>query len=370
MHELYGRGIIVLPDEIDENTLSRPSSPLSPLPSTPGRSFDLWTGTESEFDADLHDHNGNLWKMYSSGLDAAADVKLNDPKVIVISTVDPEDHIVKRFHSSDLIDITRYRGHLLDPEEAVDEEGNIDWDVVTLNDLDPNSLITICLLTRPLIEKVIVNDALFNDVYWTFAGLATGHVYGPLCTYHSDDSPSFQWHDTVKDGHSIPSSGSANALRVVLILKAYHRPSGSAPATVGRPRINALIVEWLAKGYGQQEAVVNMQTVHADLAQKTKPRSPKVWSDWLTMIKCLKDLGKTPGTLNREIAGKVITKAHIATLIGCGVPWITDCLNCATTVANHQAAHQDLRLFLEQDAPLYGIRSFADAVEKLRNPKD
>jgi hypothetical protein len=126
----------------------------------------------------------------------------------------------------------------------------------------------------------------------------------------------------------------------------------------------------LAKGYGQQEAVVNMQTVHADLAQKTKPRSPKVWSDWLTMIKCLKDLGKTPGTLHREIAGKVITKAHIATLIGCGVPWITDCLNCATTVANHQAAHQDLRLFLEQDAPLYGIRSFADAVEKLRNPKD
>ncbi|KAF8127794.1 hypothetical protein K438DRAFT_2000540 [Mycena galopus ATCC 62051] len=342
----------------------------------PAKSFDLWTGTESEFNTDLEDHNGKLWKLFS--YDPAADVKLNDPKVVVVSTIDPEDHIVKRFHSLDLTDITRYRGRLLNPEKAVDADGSIDWDVVTLNDLDPNSLVTISLLSRPLIEQVIVNKALFDHengygVYWTLAGHLTGHVYGPLCTYHSDDNPSLQWHDLADEAHYVPSAGSPNALRIVLILKVYHRPSASAPAApaaVGRARINGLVVAWMTKSYGQQGAVLQIQAVHADPAQKTKPRSPKVWAEWLTMIKCLKDLGKTPGTVDKEIAGKAITKAHIANFMGCGVQWITDCLNCATTVANHQATRQDLSLFLEQDTPLYGIRTFADAVEKLLNPED
>lgn len=108
--------------------------------------------------------------MKSCWLDSAADVKPYDPKVVVIGRLDAEETIVKRFHTLDLgdLDLLRYKGISMkdadteDEDEDEDDAQSSDSQPPELEHLNPDYLRTVSILTKGIIEKVIVNSKTFT----------------------------------------------------------------------------------------------------------------------------------------------------------------------------------------------------------------
>lgn len=137
------------------------------MPSTRAKE---WYGTNAELT------NGFvLWEMNTYGeflfclcpklvrncLDPDVDVKKYDPKVIVIKNLDSSENLVKRFHSLDLSECIRYNG--IPAKKADEDEVAILPEDAEINDLDSKYLITISVLTRPLVKAVILTNPKFHE---------------------------------------------------------------------------------------------------------------------------------------------------------------------------------------------------------------
>ncbi|KAF8188164.1 hypothetical protein K438DRAFT_1972354 [Mycena galopus ATCC 62051] len=240
MHEFYTRGLLDLPGDIDARDMTAPSSPLTPSPLALGNEdtnmspevrFNRWTGTEDQLK-----EQDTIFSKFAS-YDPEADVKLYDPKVIIVHQLDPQQNIVQRWNSLDLTHLRRYTGLpkvCADPSEMdvdLDDRDMIYPGVADLADLDPNYLITISLDTRDLIETVIYRSRRFHTsdvVYQVFAGWV-GHpdapLIGPLCTYDPDAGPEYEWNNDFPAHHVLPATGAPNALRIALAIKT-HVPLG------------------------------------------------------------------------------------------------------------------------------------------------
>ncbi|KAJ7773569.1 hypothetical protein DFH07DRAFT_767532 [Mycena maculata] len=169
LRELFKMGLISIP--LDLPTSSESGSPgkkiriPTPMPET---RLKRWKGSLEEYNKE-HDLGASLatvivasptsgLKWAQSLLDPRADVKLYDPKVVVVNLLGDSHHqsLVTRYHELDLFDAIRFHGRRFedDNSEDEDEDESSEPKITTLEDLDPSAVPSftaapICLVIGP-----------------------------------------------------------------------------------------------------------------------------------------------------------------------------------------------------------------------------
>ncbi|KAK7006841.1 hypothetical protein R3P38DRAFT_3600747 [Favolaschia claudopus] len=286
MREFFTKGMITLPDDVDEQSISRPSSPLSsvgesegdlngrdPTP-LPASHSDSWTGTPEEFSAK---GTNVLMKMFT--YDPRADVKLHDPKIVILSQMDEEAYLLRRYNALDLSEAlqfggvpfgTRIEDEDADMTESDNDEEEAKQPKTALADFDPKYAITVSVNTRYLVHTPY-------EVFWKIPG----HYFSALlCTYNPDAEEKYQWRCTEQD--VVPALGCAQALRVMLSVEKLQAPAEPEENVAQRERTNRAIIAYLLDLYEHHDTLKAIREANAVLSVKSKGHTPQVWQEWCT----------------------------------------------------------------------------------------
>ncbi|KAJ7172105.1 hypothetical protein C8R46DRAFT_1032221 [Mycena filopes] len=372
IRELYNKGIVQLPSELEKDNISRPSSPLTPNPSsspespgkevrmptpTPLKSADGCRATREELkNSDL------VWEILS--YNPEVDFKLFDPKIVVAEMLDAENCLLKRFNILDITAATTYQGRFK-KSHPVDEAH------VTLNDMDQTFMVAVHVRTKQLIQNVILNNMEFHEadvayeVYWAWPTLnttfnVTGQVMKPLCTYNPAQTPSVQWN--IDSDHDLLAMGDSKALRILLLMEPVKEDVQEEEEVLESERLNNRVAQYLLKTHGYQKVLQEIRDINRDPKEKGKGRTPKVWASWIDTMTVISDCEvRVPASADEDIARKAINKTHLAKLVLASSDWTSKCLQAQKIVKgrNGRATNEEMDKYLKkEDGPPVGIEKF------------
>ncbi|KAJ7748736.1 hypothetical protein DFH07DRAFT_775564 [Mycena maculata] len=409
LRELFKMGLISIPVEyqhLSSSTEDPPtSSQLDPLTSSesgsPGQKIRIptpmpetrlkrWKGSLEEYKKE-HDL---IWDFVSH--DPGADVKRYDPKIVVVDLLGDDHHesLVTRYHELDLSDAIRFHGRRLedDDSDSDSEDESSELEITTLEDLDPNSLITVTVLTQEIVRRAVLTKP-FTDAHgeedfvvsWVLPGYPIisfdGVIGDVLYIHHHDDAPVGQFAERIDEEHLLPTLGPLNALRVLLFVAPYQNKVGHFAVLDLRTILttcqvkelsesekkNNLIAVYLGERHTDDSVLKEIQINHTSRDLKTKGQTPQCWERWTTKLKKILDYEDQIPNLYR-VAGarkKKITAKAIGLLVHTSGDWVSKCLTAAQLIQNHRTKVWLIQYLQKNDVKsAVGIDSFIKELRK------
>ncbi|KAJ7353444.1 hypothetical protein DFH08DRAFT_987861 [Mycena albidolilacea] len=405
-----------IPDNVSHQEKGKdkeiPSAPVQQPTPSPTTVMKLWEGSQEDFYATRQ----IFWDFLVYGMDPEADVKEYNPKIIVICKLGDEfdDMIVKRYHTLDLTDCTRYAGLPKDKDVREESESDDDSDEEPepqVKDFEPG-LITVTVHTQTVIRKAIFSDDTFRQlvgmffslqyqssallssiaaenptpyyISWMLPGFQSVNLQGPLCTWTPQDRLQWNQKELVDDKHWLPAVGPPNALRVVLALfrlevkaSVYETPSLhciECHVSQGREltkteQENLAVVEYLLDRSGHDLVLKdiraanknpprdpNDKTVRKDY-HKNKGRTPYLWRRWITkMNELFQQEKRVPYLPEDPTKLKKVSFVHMGGLVNATSDWVSKCIQAAELLqANQQNTAVGRYMSLNGDGDKTGI---------------
>ncbi|KAJ7750987.1 hypothetical protein DFH07DRAFT_774983 [Mycena maculata] len=392
LRELFKMGLISIPVEyqhLSSSTEDPPtSSQLDPLTSSesgsPGQKIRIptpmpetrlkrWKGSLEEYKKE-HDL---IWDFVSH--DPGADVKRYDPKIVVVDLLGDDHHesLVTRYHELDLSDAIRFHGRRLedDDSDSDSEDESSELEITTLEDLDPNSLITVTVLTQEIVRRAVLTKP-FTDAHgeedfvvsWVLPGYPIisfdGVIGDVLYIHHHDDAPVGQFAERIDEEHLLPTLGPLNALRVLLFVAPYQNKVKELSESEKK---NNLIAAYLGERHTDDSVLKEIQINHTSRDLKTKGQTPQCWERWTTKLKKILDYeDQIPNSY--RVAGarkKKITAKAIGLLVHTSGDWVSKCLTAAQLIQNHRTKVWLIQYLQKNDVKsAVGIDSFIKELRK------
>ncbi|KAJ7756502.1 hypothetical protein DFH07DRAFT_773198 [Mycena maculata] len=380
LRELFKMGLISIPVEYQHLSSSTEDPPTSsqldlltssesgspgqkiwiPMP-MPETRLKRWKGSLEEYKKE-HDL---VWDFVSH--DPGADVKRYDPKIVVVDLLGDNHHesFVTCYHELDLSDAIRFHGRQLedDDSDSDSEDESSELEITTLEDLDPNSLITVTVLTQEIVRRAVLTKP-FTDAHgeedfvvsWVLPGYPIisfdGVIGDVLYIHHHDDAPVGQFAERIDEEHLLPTLGPLNALHVLLFVAPYQNKVGHFAVLDLRTILttcqvkelsesekkNNLIAAYLGERHTDDSVLKEIQINHTSRDLKTKGQTPQCWERWTTKLKKILDYKDQIPNLYR-VAGarkKKITAKAIGLLVHTSGDWVSKCLTAAQLIQNHR----------------------------------
>ncbi|KAJ7349405.1 hypothetical protein DFH08DRAFT_807895 [Mycena albidolilacea] len=320
LREFMQLGIIEVPPPAAESPLTEPepdkeeeSSVLSvcaptPLPAQRSR---VWTGELQELDAGWQPI---LWDFLR--FDPAGDVKMYDPKIVIVNQLGDGNH------------------------EAYVRRSNV-LDLSDANVQDKRAYAVSCAI--PGFEHV---QRLPRLATWDPA----------------KETDAFQFE--VDDEHRLPAIGGPEALRILLVIEELKLEQ---PKILTRAeQRHVAVVKFLNGLHGTDPVVVEMRTHNKDNKQKHgKGPTPYGWASWLPQLLIIfKNNPRVPRCAKPELVqNTIVTKKHMAGLLQSSPDWASKCLMAAEVLALNRT-HTELRRYLyrNDETDSIGIESFLKRV--------
>ncbi|KAJ7315533.1 hypothetical protein DFH08DRAFT_820464 [Mycena albidolilacea] len=339
------------PDKEEESSVLLVRAP-TPLPAQRSR---VWTGELQELDAGWQPI---LWDFLR--FDPAGDVKMYDPKIVIVNQLRDGNHeaYVRRSNVLDLSDGVRYCGI---PKEGIEAHPELHWE-----DME-NDLVTVTVNTQFAVKKALFLDAVVKT---SLANVQDKRAYAVSCAIpgfeHVQRLPHLATWDPAKetdafqfevdDEHRLPAIGGPEALRILLVIEELKLEQ---PKILTRAeQRHVAVVEFLN---GLHDA-----HPHKDNKQKHgKGPTPYGWASWLPQLLIIfKNNPRVPHRAKPELAqNTIITKKHMAGLLQSSPDWASKCLMAAEVLALNRI-HTELRRYLRcnNETDSLGIESFLKQV--------
>ncbi|KAJ7739694.1 hypothetical protein DFH07DRAFT_965672 [Mycena maculata] len=354
---------------IDSQTGSLDKTMRLPTP-MPGTPLKVWKGSREEYEQD----KSILWGFLN--YDPKADVKLHDPKTVVVSFLGDEynECVIERYHDLDLSEIVRYNGLRLalhEDQDLDDVSPQPEPEPATMDDLDPSSLITVSVMSRGILNLVL-NSVFINlhdeedwVVSWALPGypiIKEGDVHGDvLYTYRANETPHGVCPPIVTTQHQLPALGPANALRILLFVASH---TSAAEELTPSKRRNILIAEYLRERNPEDSIIEEIQIAQRD--KKTKGHPPACWERWAGKLWLMLDFEDKIPIIWREkdIRRKKITAEALGLLIGASGEWVGKCKTAYSLIKNNRSNAWLIKYLLDdEEESALGIDTF---IVKLR----
>ncbi|KAJ7745858.1 hypothetical protein DFH07DRAFT_963211 [Mycena maculata] len=356
LRELFKMGLISIPVEyqhLSSSTEDPPtSSQLDPLTSSesgsPGQKIRIptsmpetqlkrWKGSLEEYKKERN----LIWDFVSH--DPGADVKRYDPKIVVVDLLGDDYHesLVTRYHELDLSDAIWFHGRRLedDDSDSDSEVESSELEITTLEDLDPNSLITVTVLTQEIVRRAVLTKP-FTDTHgeedfvvsWVLPSYPIisfdGVIGNVLYIHHHDDAPVGQFAERIDEEHLLPTLGPLNALRILLFVAPYQNKVKELSESEKK---NNLIAAYLGEHHTDDSVLEEIQINHTSRDLKTKGQTPQCWERWTTKLKKILEYEdqipnsyRVAGARKKKITAKRVVgpdwstatpKCHVITLV-------------------------------------------------------
>ncbi|KAJ7827532.1 hypothetical protein B0H14DRAFT_2595245 [Mycena olivaceomarginata] len=256
------------PDKEEETQCFRCGAP-TPLPAQRSR---VWTGELQELDAGWQPI---LWDFLR--FDPGGDVKMYDPKIVIINQLRDGNHeaYVRRSNVLGLSDGVRYCGI---PKEGVEAHPELHWEDIE------NDLVTVTVSTQFAVKKALFLDAVVKT---SLSNVQDKHAYAVSCAIPgfehvqrlpclvtwdpAKETDAFQFE--VNEEHRLPAIGGPEALRI--LLKILTRTE----------QRHVAVVEFLNSLHGTDPVIVEMHTHNKDNKQEHgKGPTPYGWASWLPQL--------------------------------------------------------------------------------------
>ncbi|KAK6992766.1 hypothetical protein R3P38DRAFT_2801914 [Favolaschia claudopus] len=342
-----GRSSPLTPDEDEKEEEVRPPTP------EPCHRVTVWKGSSEDFLSE-----NVLWQFMR--FDPQNDVKLYDPKVIVINRLGDDTHevTVKRRNASGRLNLRLFgvAATREDDPMADNEQGE--------QELDP-AFIAVAVDTQEVALKAIFQDKELSNIIkqetreWELQWMPhpstivlpqrlgrcdPTQVRGPM------DEP-FKYEPEVAQDHFLPVIGAPNTMRVILVI----RPRKSAPKEKSEAELEFdSLVGFLQTLCEKDTTIAQIRVYCTEPKTKGKGQSLKVWAQWFDgFIVVAGGIVHMPqdGT-DRKGNGKLFNNHHWASIFN-------------STYYNNNKHNKELRAYFRaSEKEVKGVNRLLDRMQK------
>ncbi|KAK7021552.1 hypothetical protein R3P38DRAFT_3541121 [Favolaschia claudopus] len=351
-----GRSSPLTPDEDEKEEEVRPPTP------EPCHRITVWKGSSEDFLSE-----NVLWRFMR--FDPQNDVKLYDPKVIVINRLGDDTHevTVKRRNASGRLNLRLFgvAATREDDPMADNEQGE--------QELDP-AFIAVAVDTQEVALKAIFLDKELSNIIkqetgeWELQWMPHPSTIvlpqrlgrcDPTRARGPMDKP-FEYEPEVA---FLPVIGSPNAMRVILVI----RPRQSAPKEKSEAELEFdSLVGFLQTLCAKDATIAQIRVYRTEPKTKGKGQSLKVWAQWFDgFIAVAGGIVRMPqdGT-DRKGNGKLFNNNHWASIFNSSADWAGSFREAAAYYNNNKHNKELRAYFKASEKEVKGVNKLLDPMQK------